>query len=83
LVFLNATLWLDKFNGTGSSDRELNYGMYIDSDFNNKTGIAGIDYKVDIAYNRTHIDEINTRKNIIAKVPTSPPQIFYIHNNWS
>ena len=32
--FLNATLWLDKFNEIGPSDRQLNYGMYIDSDFN-------------------------------------------------
>jgi hypothetical protein len=49
--FLNATLWLDKFNETGPSDRELDYGMYIDADFNNKTGIAGIDYKVAISWN--------------------------------
>jgi hypothetical protein len=49
--FLNATLWLDKFNGTGPSDRELNYGMYIDADFNNKTGIAGIDYRIAIQWN--------------------------------
>ena len=34
----------------GPSDRQLNYGMYIDSDFNNKTGIAGIDYKVEIQW---------------------------------
>ena len=32
--FLNATLWLGKFNKLGPSDRRLNYGMYIDSDFN-------------------------------------------------
>jgi hypothetical protein len=48
--FLNATLWLDKFNEIGPPDRKLNYGMYIDADFNNKTGIAGIDYKVEIQW---------------------------------
>jgi hypothetical protein len=48
--FLNATLWLDKFNEIGPTDRKLNYGMYIDADFNNKTGIAGIDYKVEIQW---------------------------------
>jgi hypothetical protein len=48
--FLNATLWLDKFNEKGPTDRKLNYGMYIDADFNNKTGIAGIDYKVEVQW---------------------------------
>jgi hypothetical protein len=49
--FLNATLWLDDFNPSPSTDRRVNYGMYIDSDFNNKTGIAGIDYKIEIQWN--------------------------------
>lgn len=50
---LNATLWLDAFNPSPPTDREINYGMYIDADFNNKTGIEGIDYKVEVGWNGT------------------------------
>jgi hypothetical protein len=48
--FLNATLWLASFNPTPPTDRRVNYGMYIDADFNNKTGIQGIDYKIEIQW---------------------------------
>lgn len=51
--FLNVTLWLDGFSPHPPTDRRVNYGMYIDSDFNNKTGIAGIDYKIEIQWNPT------------------------------
>jgi hypothetical protein len=46
-------MWLDAFHPTPPSDRRVNYGMYIDSDFNNKTGVAGIDYKVEIQWDPT------------------------------
>src|SRR6185312_14292998 len=49
--FLNATMWLDGFTSTPPTDRKVNYGMYIDSDFDNNTGIDGIDYKVEIHWN--------------------------------
>lgn len=32
--FLNATIWLDDFTTTPPIDRKVNYGMYVDSDFN-------------------------------------------------
>ncbi len=51
--FLNATLWLHGFNLSPSKNRQVNYGIYIDSDFNNKTGIDGIDYKIEINWNPT------------------------------
>jgi hypothetical protein len=42
---LYATLWLfQPFNSTLSKDRgQINYGMFIDADANNKTGVGGID----------------------------------------
>ena len=50
---LNATLWtffpfqnLLKYN-------TVDYGMLIDSDFDNKTGFGGIDYKLEISGNHT------------------------------
>lgn len=52
--FLNATIWIPNPSTSNSSltipsnDRAIAYGMFIDADFNNKTGIEGIDYKVEI-----------------------------------
>jgi hypothetical protein len=48
---LNATLWLlVPFNGDLSKDRgQINYGMFIDADANNKTGVGGIDYQIEIS----------------------------------
>ena len=50
---LNATLWLYfPFKvQPRSSDENVNYGMYIDSDFDETTGFGGIDYKVEIGWN--------------------------------
>ncbi len=50
--FLNATLWLSKpFNEPSRLFKEVDYGMFIDSDFNNKTGFGGIDYNFEIRWN--------------------------------
>lgn len=48
---LNATLWLAApFNSNISHDRgQTNYGIFIDADANNKTGVGGIDYQVEIS----------------------------------
>ena len=50
---LNATLWLYfPFKPTPPPSYEyVNYGMFIDSDFNDNTGFGGIDYKVEISWN--------------------------------
>jgi hypothetical protein len=51
---LNATFWLYfpfKANHSSSSNEEVNYGMYIDADFDTTTGYGGIDYKVEISWN--------------------------------
>ncbi len=47
---LNATLWLYFPFQTNQShvNEEVNYGMYIDSDFNKNTGFHGIEYKYEI-----------------------------------
>jgi hypothetical protein len=50
---LNATLWLASFNPTPTRDKIVNYGMLIDADSNKNTGIGGIDYNVEIAWNST------------------------------
>jgi hypothetical protein len=51
--FLNATLWLSKpfKEQPPNLFKEVDYGMFIDSDFNSKTGFGGIDYKVEIGWN--------------------------------
>jgi hypothetical protein len=49
--FFNSTIWL-LFPFKESPNREnVDYGMYIDSDFDTKTGFGGIDYKIEISWN--------------------------------
>jgi hypothetical protein len=50
---LNATLWLYfPFKAQPpSSYGNVNYGMFIDADFDDTTGFGGIDYKVEISWN--------------------------------
>ena len=50
---LNATLWLYfPFKMQPRlSDENVNYGMYIDADFDQNTGFGGIDYKVELGWN--------------------------------
>ncbi len=50
--FLNATLWLYFPFKEIPSHKELDYGMFIDSDFNSRTGFGGIDYKVELQWNK-------------------------------
>src|SRR6187200_1323900 len=48
---LNVTLWLSKaFKEPSRLFKEVDYGMFIDSDFNNKTGFGGIDYNIEIRW---------------------------------
>ena len=50
--FFNSTIWL-LFPFKELPIREnINYGMYIDSDFDRKTGFGGIDYKIEIQWIR-------------------------------
>jgi hypothetical protein len=49
--FFNSTIWL-LFPFKESPNREnVDYGMYIDSDFDTTTGFGGIDYKIEIQWN--------------------------------
>jgi hypothetical protein len=48
---LNATLWLADFTISPNDYELVDYGMYFDADSNNKTGLSGIDYKVEISWN--------------------------------
>jgi len=52
---LNATIWVNgPINNRPTEYAILNYGMYIDSDFDKTTGwYGGIDYKLEIAWNST------------------------------
>ena len=50
--FLNATLWLSSFTHKPARD-EVFYGVLADADLDNNTGIQGVDYKVEIAWNKT------------------------------
>jgi hypothetical protein len=48
---LNATLWLlFPFKDEPSEYDTVNYGMFIDADFSNKTGVNGIDYQIEIKW---------------------------------
>ncbi len=51
--FLNVTLWLFLPFQQYPSPKEVDYGMFIDSDFDSKTGFGGMDYKVEIQWNQT------------------------------
>ena len=55
---LNATLWLYfPFQVNQSHlNEEVNYGMYIDADFDKRTGYYGIDYKYEL-----HWDSLNEK----------------------
>ena len=49
--FFNSTIWL-LFPFKESPNREnVDYGMYIDSNFDTTTGFGGIDYKIEIQWN--------------------------------
>ena len=50
---LSAILWLYfPFKPNPSpSYQNVNYGMYINSDFDDETGFGGIDYKIEISWN--------------------------------
>lgn len=49
---LNSILWLFfPFKPNPISYEDVNYGMYINSDFDDGTGFGGIDYKVEINWN--------------------------------
>ena len=51
---LNAILWLYhpfQVNQSNLKNEEVNYGMYIDADFNDRTGFEGIDYKFEVGWN--------------------------------
>ena len=51
---LNSTIWLYyPFKSKPTEYQVLNYGMYIDADFNKKTGYDGIDYQLEIGWNNT------------------------------
>jgi hypothetical protein len=50
---LNATIWLADFQPIPPPDHDnVNYGMYFDADFNKETGVQGIDYKVEISWDK-------------------------------
>jgi hypothetical protein len=50
--FLNSTLWLSSFTEKPARN-EVFYGVLIDADLNNNTGFQGVDYKVEIAWNKS------------------------------
>jgi len=51
---LDAIIWVKApINNRPTEYAILNYGMYIDSDFDNRTGYGGIDYKLEIGWNNT------------------------------
>ncbi len=49
--FLNATLWLLAPFNEKPSRENVNYGMFIDADFDGRTGYGGIEYQIEIRWN--------------------------------
>ena len=50
---LNATIWLADFAPIPPPDHDnVNYGIYFDADYNKKTGVQGIDYKVEVSWDK-------------------------------
>jgi hypothetical protein len=58
--FLNATIWLFFPFKEKPMLEDVSYGMLIDSDFNDKTGFDGIDYKLEISWNNKTQNWIKT-----------------------
>ena len=50
--FLNATLWPSSFTEKPARN-EVFYGVLVDADLNNNTGFQGVDYKVEVAWNKS------------------------------
>ena len=48
---LNATLWLLAPFNERPSRENVNYGMFIDADFDGRTGYGGIEYQIEIRWN--------------------------------
>lgn len=63
---LNATLWLGAPFKEERNDSKVNYGMYIDADFDDSTGFMGVDYKVELQWN-------NQTKNWSRIIESWPP----------
>jgi hypothetical protein len=50
---LNSTMWLSgEVIGIPLDYTVFNFGMYIDADFNRQTGYGGIDYKLEVAWDK-------------------------------
>jgi hypothetical protein len=86
---LNATLWLYfpfKSNHSSSSNENVNYGMFIDADFDQTTGYGGIDYKVELSWDNqskqwtqvlekwSHYGEIKSLNNKTIPISSLPEE---------
>ena len=79
--FLNATLWLYfPFKEHPADYNQVNYGMLIDSDFNNKTGYRGLDYTFEIGWRN---DTSSWTQSLVALSPTGENKTIYIKNNFT
>lgn len=78
---LNATLWLYfPFKDHPIDFNQVNYGMLIDSDFNNKTGYGGLDYIFEIGWrNNTN----SWTQSLFALAPTQESKTIYTKYNFT
>jgi hypothetical protein len=87
--FLNATIWLVSpvKESTSNNREETNYGMFIDADSNQKTGLQGIDYQVensrkDGKWDRTFYDFSSSGHRILNETKNYTPQFYQKNNNY-
>ena len=78
---LNSTIWLSgPFDNSPLEHTVVNYGMYIDADFDKRTGYGGIDYKLELAWNN---DTKSWTKILEKWSPNGDTKTIMLDNNYT
>ena len=78
---LNATVWLYfPFKNKPTDYNVMNYGMYLDADFDKTTGYGGIDYQLEIGWNNNSM----TWTKLLEKwSPNGDEKTIRVENNYT
>jgi hypothetical protein len=78
---LNATVWLYfPFKNKPTDYNVMNYGMYLDADFDKTTGYGGIDYQLEIGWNN---NSKTWTKTLEKWSPNGDEKTIRIENNYT